>query len=152
MLSRMPGPVALVGSGAVLPAMAEFDAGLLASTGRSRPRAAILPTGAWPDGGEVFNRWATQGSAHFSGLGAEVEPVLVRDRVDAGDAVHRKGIGGADLIYLAGGKPDYLSSTLCGTAGGRALSAAHERGAVLVGWSAGEMIRVAPRWLTRQAA
>ena len=37
MLSRMPGPVALVGSGEFLPAMADFDAGLLATTGRSRP-------------------------------------------------------------------------------------------------------------------
>ena len=110
MLSRMPGPVALVGSGEFLPAMADFDAGLLASTGRSRPRVAILPTASWPDGTEVFHRWATQGSAHFSGLGAEVEPVLVRDRVDADDAVHAQAIGEADLIYLSGGKPDYLSS------------------------------------------
>ena len=34
-LSAMPGPVALVGAGEFLPAMAEFDAGLLASTGRA---------------------------------------------------------------------------------------------------------------------
>jgi len=34
MLTRMPGPVALVGSGEFLPAMASFDADLLASTGR----------------------------------------------------------------------------------------------------------------------
>ena len=37
-LSAMPGPVALVGAGEFLPAMADFDAGLLASTGRRRPR------------------------------------------------------------------------------------------------------------------
>ena len=150
MLSRMPGPVALVGSGEFLPAMADFDAGLLASTGRSRPRVAILPTASWPDGTEVFHRWATQGSAHFSGLGAEVEPVLVRDRVDADDAVHAQAIGEADLIYLSGGKPDYLSSTLCGTAVGRALLAAHERGAVLVGCSAGA--RSSPPGTGRPAA
>ena len=150
MLSRMPGPVALVGSGEFLPAMADFDAGLLASTGRSRPRVAILPTASWPDGTAVFHRWATQGSAHFSGLGAEVEPVLVRDRVDADDAVHAQAIGEADLIYLSGGKPDYLSSTLCGTAVGRALVAAHERGAVLAGCSAGAMILAARHWSTRR--
>src|SRR5262245_49292654 len=149
MLSAMPGPVALVGSGEFLPAVADFDAGLLAATGRTRPRVAILPTASWPDGTEVFHRWATQGSAHFSGLGAEVEPVLVRDRLDADDAVHAQAIGEADLVYLSGGKPAYLSAVLCGTAVGRALHEAHERGAVLAGCSAGAMILAARHWSTR---
>jgi cyanophycinase len=68
----MSGPIALVGAGEFLPAMAEFDAELLASTGRARPRVAILPTASYPDGEEVFQRWAAMGVAHFSGLGAEV--------------------------------------------------------------------------------
>jgi cyanophycinase-like exopeptidase len=150
MLSRMPGPVALVGSGEFLPAMGDFDAALLAATGRSRPRVAILPTASWPDGTEVFHRWATQGSAHFSSLGAEVEPVLVRDRVDADDESHAQAIGEADLVYLSGGKPAYLSATLCSTAVGRALSAAHERGAVLAGCSAGAMVLAGRHWAARR--
>ena len=149
MLSRMPGPVALVGSGEFLPVMADFDAGLLAATGRSRPRVAILPTASWPDGSEVFHRWAIQGAAHFSSLGAEVEPVLVRDRVDADDASNAQAIGEADLVYLSGGKPAHLSSALCGTAVGRALCAAHERGAVIAGCSAGAMILAGRHWATR---
>jgi cyanophycinase len=149
MLSRMPGPVALVGSGEFLPAMADFDAGLLAATGRSRPRVVILPTASWPDGTEVFHRWATQGTAHFSGLGAEVEPVLVRDRFDADDASHAQAIGEADLVYLSGGKPAHLSEALCGTAVGRALCTAHERGAVLAGCSAGAMFLAERHWATR---
>ena len=148
MLTRMPGPVALVGSGEFLPAMASFDADLLASTGRSRPRVAILPTASWPDGSEVFHRWATQGSAHFTSLGAEVEPVLVRDRVDAEDAGHAQAIGEADLIYLSGGKPSYLSGALRGTAVGRAICMAHERGAVVTGCSAGAMILAGRHWGT----
>ena len=64
-LSAMPGPVALVGAGEFLPAMADFDAGLLASTGRSRPRVAILPTASFPDGEDVFQRWAAMGVTHF---------------------------------------------------------------------------------------
>ena len=150
MLSRMPGPVALVGSGEFLPAMADFDAGLLASTGRTRPRVAILPTASWPDGAEVFHRWATQGAAHFTSLGAEVEPVLVRDRVDADDAAHAQAIGEADLIYLSGGKPAYLSSTLCTTAVGTALKDAHARGAVIAGCSAGAMILAGRHWAPRR--
>jgi len=150
MLSRMPGPVALVGSGEFLPAMADFDAGLLASTGRARPRVAILPTASWPDGTEVFHRWATQGTAHFTSLGAEVEPVLVRDRVDAEDASHAQAIGEADLIYLSGGKPAHLSGALLGPAVGSALVAAHDRRAVLAGCSAGAMVLAARHWSTRR--
>jgi cyanophycinase len=136
----MPGPVALVGAGEFLPAMLGIDAGLLASTGRSRPRVAILPTASYPDGEEVFNRWAAMGVAHFGGLGAEVEPVLVRDRAGADDPAAAQAIGEADLIYLSGGKPAYLLDVLDGSAVGLALGKAHERGAVLAGCSAGAMV------------
>lgn len=139
MLPFMPGAVALVGSGEFLPAMSEFDAGLLTATGRTRPRVAILPTASWPDGEEAFDRWASMGVAHFSDLGAEVEPVRVRDRADADDAAHVQAIGEADLIYLSGGKPGHLSATLDGSGVGRALRQAHQRGAVIAGCSAGAM-------------
>ena len=145
MLSRMPGPgpIALVGSGEFLPVMAEVDAGLLASSGRSRPRVAILPTASWPDGETVFRRWAAMGAEHFSALGAEVEPVLVLDRLDADDEAHAQAIGEADLVYLSGGKPGHLTESLLGTRVGAAIVAAHERGAALVGCSAGAMILAA---------
>ncbi len=134
-----PGPIALVGSGEFTPGMAEIDAGLLAATGRPRPRVAIVPTASWPDGEDVFRRWAAMGSEHFSALGAEVEPVLVRDRIDADDDAAAQAIGEADLIYLSGGKPGHLTTSLLGTRVGDAISAAHDRGAALVGCSAGAM-------------
>jgi cyanophycinase-like exopeptidase len=136
----MPGPVALVGAGEFLPSMLEIDAGLLASSGRARPRVAILPTASYPDGEAVFTRWAAMGVAHFGELGAEVEPVLVRDRAAADDPAAAQAIGEADLIYLSGGKPSYLMAVLDGSAVGRALADAHTRGAVLVGCSAGAMV------------
>ncbi len=144
MLTGMPGPgpIALVGSGEFLPGMADVDASLLASTGRGRPRVAILPTASWPDGEEVFRRWAAMGVEHFSALGAEVEPVLVRDRFDAADAAHVQAIGEADLIYLSGGQPGHLSGALVGSPVGDALVAAHHRGAILAGCSAGAMALV----------
>lgn len=135
----MPGPVALVGAGEFLPSMSSFDAELLASTGRTRPRVAILPTASFPDGEDVFQRWAALGVQHFEGLGAEVEPVMVRDRSSADDAAAAQAIGEADLIYLSGGKPAYLLSALQGSAVERSLVAAHDRGAVLAGCSAGAM-------------
>ncbi|HMJ79926.1 MAG TPA: Type 1 glutamine amidotransferase-like domain-containing protein [Candidatus Dormibacteraeota bacterium] len=136
----MPGPVALVGAGEFLPAMAEIDLELLAATGRSRPRVAILPTASYPDGEDVFQRWAAMGVGHFGQLGAEVEPVLVRDRASADEDAASQAIGEADLIYLSGGKPDYLLDVLAGSAVGAALAEAHERGAVLAGCSAGAMV------------
>jgi len=136
----MPGPVALVGAGEFLPAMAEVDAGLLALTGVARPRVAVLPTASYPDGEDVFDRWASMGVAHFAALGAEVEPVLVRDRAGADDPAAAQAVGEADLVYLSGGKPEYLRRVLEGSAVGTALRDAHERGAVLAGCSAGAMI------------
>ncbi|MDH4143043.1 MAG: Type 1 glutamine amidotransferase-like domain-containing protein [Chloroflexota bacterium] len=139
----MPGPVALVGAGEFLPAMSAFDAEMLALTGRSRPRVVILPTASYPDGETVFQRWATMGVDHFSQLGAEVEPALVRDRAGADDPAAAQAIGEADLVYLSGGKPGYLRRVLHDSEVGRALTAAHGRGAILVGCSAGAMVLAA---------
>ncbi len=136
----MPGPVALVGAGEFLPAMAEIDAELLATVGRVRPRVALLPTASWPDGDATFRRWAAMGIEHFEGLGAEVEFVPVRERADANDPANAQAVGEADLIYLSGGKPDHLRATLAGTAVWAAAVAAHARGSVLVGCSAGAMV------------
>jgi cyanophycinase len=136
----MPGPVALVGAGEFLPAMTAVDVELLATSGRARPRVVILPTASWPDGEEVFLRWAALGVEHFEGLGAEVEVVLVRERLDADDQAHVQAVGEADLIYLSGGKPDYLLKTLAGTAVWAAVVAANARGSVLAGCSAGAMV------------
>jgi cyanophycinase len=142
----MLGPVALVGAGEFLPAMAEFDQDLLHAIGRPRPRVVILPTASFPDGEETFMRWAAMGVAHFGALGAEVEPVLVRDREAAQDGAAAQAVSEADLIYLSGGKPDYLMDVLDGTAVGRALTAAHERGATLAGCSAGAMVLAGNRF------
>lgn len=135
----MAGPVALVGSGEFTAAMVDVDAALLGATGRRRPRVAIVPTASWPDGRQVFERWAELGTDHFTRLGAEVETVLLREPADAEDDEHAQALGEADLIYLSGGKPDHLLSVLAGSAAWRAACAAHARGAILVGCSAGAM-------------
>jgi cyanophycinase len=116
------------------------DRALLLATGRDRPRVAILPTASWPDGEQTFRRWAAQGEAHFAALGAEVEPVLVRGAQDADDPAAVAAIGEADLIYLSGGKPGHLLAALNDSGVGAALRAAHVRGAVLAGCSAGAIV------------
>ncbi len=129
--------------------MTEVDRSLLSATGRARPRVAIRPTASWPDGEDVFRRWAEMGVEHFTALGAEVEPVLVRDRFDADDEAHAQAIGEADLVYLSGGKPGHVSEALLGTAVGQALVAAHDRGATIAGCSAGAMTIASRHWDTR---
>jgi cyanophycinase len=136
----MDGAIALVGSGEFTPALEAIDRELLLATGRSRPRVALLPTASIPDGEGVFLRWAEMGRQHFSALGAEVEPVLVRDRQAANDPAAVQAIGEADLVYLSGGRPDFLYEALAGTAVERAIHDAHARGAVIVGCSAGAMV------------
>jgi cyanophycinase len=136
----MRGSVALVGAGEFLPEMAAFDRELLEASGSLRPRVAIVPTASYPDGEETFQRWASLGLEHFTGMGAEVEAVLVRDRAAADDSAHAQAVGEADLIYFSGGKPGYLFETLDGSAVWAAALAANERGAVLAGCSAGAMV------------
>jgi cyanophycinase len=139
MLRPMPGPVALVGAGEFLAPMAEFDRGLLAATGRTRPRVVILPTASAPDGEATFRAWAEMGVEHFGSLGAEVEPVLVRDAGEGHDAAALQAVGEADLVYLSGGHPKFLVDVLHGSPLGAALVRAHARGAVVAGCSAGAM-------------
>ncbi len=136
----MSGLIALVGSGEFTPAMVEVDEGLLAATGSSRPRVAIVPAASWPDGEAVFLRWAAQGEAHFAALGADPIPVLIKDPASADDPIAAAAISGADLVYFSGGKPGHLLDVLRSSAAGVALRAAYARGAVIAGCSAGAMV------------
>jgi cyanophycinase len=145
--------VALVGAGEFLAPMAEFDRSLLQTTGRQRPRVVILPTASAPDGERTFRTWAEMGVEHFTALGAEVEPVLVRTVADGYDPAALQAIGEADLVYLSGGRPRHLLAVLRGSPLGHALMTAHARGAAIVGCSAGAMaiagrsmdLRIIPR-------
>lgn len=119
--------------------MAEFDRGLLQSIGRQRPRVVILPTASAPDGEVTFRNWAEMGTEHFAALGAEVEPVLVRDVKGGHDAAALQAIGEADLVYLSGGHPRHLLNVLRESPLGAALAAANARGTIVAGCSAGAM-------------
>ncbi len=120
--------------------MAALDRALLATIGRTRPRVVILPAASGPDGEAVFRRWADMGERHFTALGAEVEPVLVRTAEEASDAAVLQAIGEADLVYIPGGNSAHLGDVLVGSPLGAAIRAAHARGAVVAGCSAGAMV------------
>ncbi len=132
----MPGPVALVGSGEYLPSMADLEAALLAG----RPsRYVQIPTAAAPEGEQVLAHWLHLGAGQAQRLGVQQVPVVARDRHDADDPDLAAAVEGAGLIYLSGGNPGFLASSLRDTALWRAVVAAWQQGAAVAGCSAGAM-------------
>ncbi len=132
----MSGPIALVGSGEYLPVMTGVEGLLL--EGRP-PRFVQIPTAAALEGASSLDRWIALGQEQAARLGVESVPVLVRDRADADSEELASLIQGAGLIYLSGGNPPYLASTLRGTRVWQAVLDAWEAGAALAGCSAGAM-------------
>jgi cyanophycinase-like exopeptidase len=131
-----PGPVALVGSGEYLEAMADLERRLL--DGRP-PRYVQIPTAAAPEGEQVLARWLRLGADQADRLGVEQVAIVARDRHDADDPELAQQVEGAGLIYFSGGNPGYLASSLRDTALWRAVVEAWRRGAALAGCSAGAM-------------
>jgi cyanophycinase len=131
------GRLALVGSGEYLPVMHDVEAWLL----EDRPGTYVqLATAAAPEGATVLRHWHDLGAAAAERLGVEQVVVDVRGREDANDPAHVEKLSGAALIYLSGGNPAYLASTLGGSLVWSAILAAWRSGASLAGCSAGAMV------------
>jgi cyanophycinase-like exopeptidase len=131
-----PGPIALVGSGEYLPVLAPVEAMLLA--GRLA-RYVQIPTAAAPEGEQSLRRWLELGAAQADRLGVQQVPVVARDRDEADSADLSALVAGAGLVYLSGGNPAFLASTLRGTRLWSAVVSAWQGGAALAGCSAGAM-------------
>ncbi len=133
-----PGTVALVGSGEFLPISDLLDRALLARLPGS-PQVVVLPTASVPDGLGVPERWARMGVEHFTRLGGAVTPVMLRTRADAASPDLAAQIAAANLVYLSGGKPQYLLQTLQDTVCWEAIAGVFAAGGVVAGCSAGAM-------------
>lgn len=132
----MRGPLALVGSGEYLPVMQALEGLLL----EGRPgRYVQIPTAAALEGPESLAHWVELGRAQAERLGVKAVPVVVRNREEADDPELAALVAGAGLVYLSGGNPPYLASTLRGTRVWEAVVAAWQGGAALAGCSAGAM-------------
>jgi cyanophycinase len=131
--------LALIGSGEYLPAMEPVDCELLRRLPKP-PRVVCLPTAAGKEGTERIAYWSRLGVAHFTSLGVWVEALPVIDRTSANDAGLANMIKTANLVYLSGGKPDYLYSTLQGSLVWKAIQSVLEDGGLLAECSAGAMI------------
>lgn len=135
-MADAPGPVALVGSGEYLAVMEPLERRLI--EGRP-PRFVQLATAAAPEGPASLGRWHALGLESAQRLGVEQVVVPVVDRASADDPVLAAMVEGAGLIYLSGGNPVFLASTLRDTAVWTAIAKAWRDGAALAGCSAGAM-------------
>ncbi len=133
------GTIALIGSGEYLAPIQPVDKKLLEHIA-DEPFVVVLPTASAPDGVGVPERWTRMGVAHFSQLGARVEPVMLLDREDAENPAIVEAIAQANFVYFSGGKPRYLLETLRDTAAWRAIMTIYNSGGVVAGCSAGAMV------------
>ena len=125
---------------------AEFGGGMdaadrraLALAGKPDAPVRIIPAAAAPDNNH--RRAGANGVRWFRSLGAtNVDVVEVIDDRSAADPDLADELRSARLIYLLGGFTHYLGQTLRDTAAWDAIRAAHSRGAVIAGSSAGAMV------------
>ena len=83
--------------------------------------------------------WLDLARRHYEAMGVEAVPVPVLTRADADDPGLAGLIDGVGLVYLSGGDPHHLASTLRGSPVWDAVIAAWHGGAALAGCSAGAM-------------
>ncbi|MEV6286816.1 cyanophycinase [Kribbella sp. NPDC051770] len=106
------------------------------AAGGSKARIVVVPTASalGPNVTDVY-------SALFSALGAaSVVGVRPENREDADDPAFIEPLNEATGIFMTGGNQLKLSGVVTGTAFGRAITAAHGRGAAVGGTSAGASI------------
>lgn len=104
--------------------------------GGRRARVAVVPTASSiePEVVDVYRHVLTSLGA------ASVEAVAPGSRSEAEDPRLAAVVGGASGVFLTGGNQLKLSQRLAGTALGTAVLAAHRRGAVVAGTSAGASV------------
>lgn len=106
------------------------------AAGGNAARIAVIPT-ASVLGPEIIDMY----SELFTALGvAQVTGVRPETRTDADDPAYAEPLAAATGIFMTGGNQLKLSGVIAGTAFGKAIVAAHERGAAVGGTSAGASI------------
>lgn len=135
------GALALVGSGEYLPGMAELEGELLKG-GISRGlknHYVQVPLAAGRESIERKRYWEELGAAQAERLDAKQIYLPLYSREDAMREDLAALIDGAGLIYLSGGDPSYLASSLINTPVWQAIERNWRLGSSLAGCSAGAM-------------
>jgi cyanophycinase len=135
-----PGAIALVGSGEYLDVMNDTDTYLLETLGGAGSvSVALLPTASGlEEGGPTY--WNELGLSHFHHLGVkDVRATQIIDGKSATDPQQLALLRDVDFYYMSGGNPQHTIETLRDSPALEIMLAAHKRGAVLAGCSAGAM-------------
>ena len=138
----MHGSLALVGSGEYLPAMAEFEKSLL-DDGIKNGKENIyiqIPTAAAQESSSRLEYWKDLGQKQAQVIGAKPLFLPIYTREDAQNMSFVNQISNGALIYMSGGDPHYLATTLIDTPIWQAIVKNWQSGGSLAGCSAGAMV------------
>ena len=138
----MNGSLALVGSGEYLPAMAAFEKSLLddaIALGKA-PTYIQIPTAAGKESADRLDYWKQLGAAQAQRIGVTSIHLPIYSREDAFNQVHVDTINNSALMYMSGGDPHHLATTLIDTPLWSAILSNWASGASLAGCSAGAMV------------
>ena len=137
----MHGLLALVGSGEYLPVMQKYESEwMLKGEARGKKRKYVqLATAAGKESASRHEYWKTLGADQAARMGAEHVLIPVFKREDALSHEFGELIDDAALIYLSGGDPGYLVSTLENSPVWNSIYENWKKGSSLAGCSAGAM-------------
>lgn len=138
-MTEPAGPIALLGSGEFEPWTQDLDRSLLDGAATGDGTVAIVPTASALEGA-VFDEWARKGLEHYASLGVPARVIDLRGRDDAERPDLVAGLDRTSLIFVSGGNPAYLASTLAGSAFWDAVQGRLADGAAYAGCSAGACI------------
>jgi cyanophycinase len=139
----MPQWIALHGGGEFQRGSEIGDRRLIVAAGGADARVIVVPTAAGIDYPEAAAR---NGIEWFRKLGARADAAMAVDAASADEAAVVAKIETASLIYFPGGDPVFLVNSLLGSKTWDAILAAHDRGVILGGASAGAMAFGSKMW------
>src|ERR1019366_2596030 len=135
------GALALVGSGEYMPGMQQLEGELLRSgieRGKSN-RYVQLPLAAGRESIDRLRYWQELGAAAAERLDSQEVFLPIYTRADAMREDLAAEVEGAGLIYISGGDPSYLATSLINTPVWEAIERNWRSGSALAGCSAGAM-------------
>ena len=138
----MNGSLALIGSGEYLPAMAAFEKSLLddAIACGKTPTYIQIPTAAGKESADRLDYWKQLGAAQAQRIGVNPIHLPIYSREDAFNQEYVDAINNSALMYMSGGDPHHLATTLIDTPLWSAILSNWASGASLAGCSAGAMV------------
>jgi cyanophycinase len=138
----MRGSIALVGSGEFLPIMADFEKSLIEDGIKNgkKPIYVQIPTAAGQESPERLKYWEELGKRQAELLQIEQRFLPIFNRNDAENAEFANHINDAALIYMSGGDPHHLATSLRDTPTWKAIENNVNTGTSLAGCSAGAMV------------